>query len=58
MAMYKFIFTCIDNGGMHQCIKLKAHDKQEAIHKGFEKASKKAKGDITSWECELDRSSL
>ena len=58
MAMYKFTFTCIDDGGKHQCIKVKAHDISEAIHKGFEKARKKANGDITSWECELDQASL
>ena len=58
MTMYKFTFTCVDNGGKHQCFKVKAHDKQEAIQKGFAKATKNAAGDIGSWECELDRASL
>lgn len=55
---YTFVFSCVDNGGKHQCFKVKAVDKQEAIQKGFEKAKKHAEGDIYSWECELDRAVL
>ena len=55
---YPFVFSCIDNGGKHQVVKIKAVDKQEAIKKGFEKAMKKAAGDITDWECELDRAAM
>lgn len=55
---YTFIFSCIDNGGKHQVVKVKAIDKQEAIQKGFKKAMKKSAGDIIDWECKLDVGSL
>lgn len=51
--MYKFQFSCIDNGGYRQNFVVKASNKQAAIDKAFTKARKHAKGDITSWECKL-----
>ena len=51
--MYKWTFTVRDNGGFYQCFSVKAKDKTSAINKGFEKAKKNAKGDITSWDCKL-----
>lgn len=50
---YTFWFTCIDNGGKRQHIKIKAKDKTEAINLGFKQANKKAKGDIISWDCHV-----
>ena len=52
-ALPTWSFTCIDNGGKRQSLKIKAADKQTAINKGFEKARKEAKGDITTWGCSL-----
>lgn len=51
--MAKWSFYCTDNGGKWQTITVTAKDKPEAIDKGFEKARKKAKGDIIHWECKL-----
>lgn len=52
--MYSFNFFCIDNGGGRQAFVVKAKDKSEAIMKGLKKADKKAKGDITSWDCRFN----
>ena len=48
---YTFNFYCINNSGKKQIFKVKAPDKMTAIDKGFQKAKKNAKGDITNWEC-------
>lgn len=53
MTNYTFNFRCIDNGGKRQVFKVKAPDKQKAIEKGFKRAEKNARGDITSWECNV-----
>ena len=51
--MAKWQFTAKDNGGGYQTFTVTADDKTAAINKGFEKARKKAKGDITTWDCKL-----
>lgn len=51
--MYKFQFSCIDNGGYRQNFIVKASNKLVAIDKALKKATKNAKGDITTWECKL-----
>lgn len=52
MALWSF--SCSDNGGKKQFLKVKADSKTEAIQKGFAKAKKNAKGDIGyNWECRL-----
>lgn len=51
--MYKFTFTCRDNGGKFQNFTVKAASKTAAIDAGFKKARKKAAGDITTWDCRL-----
>jgi hypothetical protein len=53
--MSKWSFTCRDNGGKFQALTISAGNKTDAINKGFEKARKTAKGDITSWNCSLKR---
>ena len=51
--MYKWVFTARDNGGKFQVINVKAPNKTVALDKGFARAKKHAKGDITSWDCKL-----
>lgn len=51
---HTFTFTCRDNGGKCQCIKIKAPDKATAILKGLTQAKRKSAGDITVWECKLN----
>lgn len=51
--MATWSFFAADNGGKHQYLKVRASSKQEAISKGFEKARKKAAGDIVGWDCRL-----
>lgn len=51
--MAKWQFTARDNGGKVQTFTVAANDKTAAIKKGFEKAKKKAAGDITVWDCRL-----
>ena len=51
--MYKWSYTCRDNGGKYQCFTVKAATKHEAIKKGAERARKHAAGDITTWDCKL-----
>lgn len=52
--MATWIFRCQDNNGKRQFFKVKANSKLEAVNKGFEKARKNAKGDISyNWECNL-----
>ena len=51
--MNEWSFYCNDNGGKKQAFVVKAKNKTEAINKGFKKAEKNAKGDITNWECRL-----
>ena len=53
MKSYKWDFSCRDNGGKFQYFQVSANDKTTAIKKGFEKARKNSKGDITSWDCHL-----
>ena len=53
--MAKWLYSCIDNGGKRQNIKVNAADKPSAIEKGFQMAKKKAAGDIISWNCSLIR---
>ena len=55
--LYTFTFSCVDNGGKHQCFTVKAADKADAIKKGLKKAEQKAAGDICGrWECRLNPS--
>lgn len=52
---HTFIFSCTDNGGVHQTFEVRATDKQEAIRKGMKTAKKFACGDICGdWECKLN----
>ena len=51
--MHKWSFYCNDNGGSKQMFVVSAKGKTDAIKKGFERAKKNARGDITSWECRL-----
>jgi hypothetical protein len=51
--MAKWYFNATDNGGKVQSFTVTAPSKTEAINKGFEKAKKKAVGDITTWRCTL-----
>lgn len=51
--MYKWRFTCNDNGGKRQSFIVKASSKTDAIAKGFKKARKNAAGDIIAWDCKL-----
>lgn len=51
--MHKWSFYCNDNGGKKQMLIVSAKDKTDAIKKGFERAKKNARGDITSLECRL-----
>lgn len=53
MATWRF--SCNDNGGKHQVIKVKAPDKTGAISEGFKQAKKKSHGDIIVWDCRLIR---
>lgn len=53
MTNYTFHFYFMDNSGYRANFKIKANSKLAAIDKGFLKARKMAKGDITSWECKL-----
>ena len=54
MRKHIFTFSCVDNGGKHQCFEVRASDKQEAIRKGLERAKKNAAGDIYGdWTCKL-----
>ena len=54
--MAVWTFRCVDNGGKRQFFDVKADSKLEAINKGFKKAEKKAKGEITfNWECVLKK---
>lgn len=53
--MAKWTFTARDNGGKFQCLTIKAASKPEAISAGLQKAKKHAAGDITSWNCTLQR---
>lgn len=43
---HTFIFSCTDNGGVHQTFEVRVADKQEAIRKGMKTAKKFACGDI------------
>lgn len=52
--MYTWIFTCHDSGGKFQNFKVKATNKNDAIRKGMERATKHAKGDIHTWDCKLN----
>ena len=51
--MAKWTFTAVDNGSKRQVIRITASSKIEAIKKGFDKANKKAAGDIITWNCKL-----
>lgn len=52
--MAKWSFTCRDNSGFLQNIKVTAPSKPEAIEKAFKIAKSKAKGDISpQWTCRL-----
>lgn len=51
--MAKWSFTAHDNGGKFQAFTVTAKDKPTAITKGIERATKKASGDITTWNCKL-----
>lgn len=53
--MATWSYTCIDNGGKRQFLKIKANSKPEAIEKGFTRARKNASGDINNWDCKLIR---
>lgn len=55
MVKYDWRFSCVDNGGKHQNFIVKASSKDEAIRKGFDKASKNSAGEIYpgSWNCKL-----
>lgn len=56
MSGIMFSFSCVDNSGKRQSFTIKnAVNMQDAIDKGFKKATKNAKGDITTWECKLIR---
>jgi len=49
-----WFFHITDNGGGHHNFTIKAASKQEAIDKGFARAKKKAKGDLSAhWDCRL-----
>ena len=50
-------FYCTDNSGKRQAFTVKAASKEEAIRKGFERARKNARGDISpnTWTCSLVR---
>ncbi|MBP5710036.1 MAG: hypothetical protein J6W84_03560 [Bacteroidales bacterium] len=52
-TMAKWSFTAHDNGGKFQAFTVTAKDKPTAITKGIERATKKASGDITTWNCKL-----
>ena len=54
-SVQKWRFSCNDNGGKHQVIKVKAPDKTGAISEGFKQAKKKSHGDIIAWDCRLIR---
>ena len=52
--MFKWSFAIGDNSGKKQFFTIRANSKEEAIKKGFEKARKNAKGDLSySWDCRL-----
>jgi len=52
--MAKWSFRISDNSGKIQNFTLTAKSKQEAIEKGFAKARKNAKGDLSPhWDCRL-----
>ena len=52
--MATWSFSIGDNSGKRQNFKVKANSKQEAIDKGFARARKNAKGDLSyHWECKL-----
>lgn len=53
IEMSKWTYTARDNGGKYQVITVTANSKPEAIEKGFQRAKRKAAGDITIWECRL-----
>lgn len=53
MTRGKFYFSCIDNSGKRQHFIVSAGNKPDAIKAGLTKARKYAKGDITSWNCNL-----
>ena len=51
---HKWHFECVDNGGKRQSFTVSAKTKDEAIRKGFERAKRNAKGDISpNWSCKL-----
>ena len=52
--MAKWSFSIGDNSGKRQIFTVSAKDKQEAIEKGFKRAKKNAKGDLSfHWDCRL-----
>lgn len=51
MAKWNFIFH--DNSGYCKHFYIKAASKPEAIKKGIERATKNARGSITSWTCNM-----
>ena len=51
--MYKFNFSCVDNGGKRQSFTVKANNKMAAIDAGLKRARKNAAGDIYGWTCKL-----
>lgn len=51
--MPRWNYTCHDNGGGSQSFSVAAKDHLSAVSKAEAKARKKAKGDITSWDCHL-----
>lgn len=53
--MAKWGFHCVDNGGKWQGFTVTADSKPEAIEKALKKAVRNAKGEITTWECRLNK---